>query len=113
MAVLLGGGGGKLSANYEAARSVGVLSPPRSLLYDTSKWVKLTSLPSLGSSPAKNSEMSANAKPLNTGAEQFTVEAAVGHLELLEVRESAPFRRNSTSELVRVANPAAGIEHLE
>ena len=35
------------------------------------------------------------------GAEQLTVEAAVEHLELLEVRESAPFRRNSTSKLVR------------
>ena len=40
---------------------------------------------------------------LSTGAEQLTVEAAVGHLELLEVRESAPFRRNSTSKLVRSA----------
>ena len=37
------------------------------------------------------------------GAEQLTVEAAVGHVELLEVRESAPFRRNSTSKLVRSA----------
>ena len=40
-------------------------------------------------------------KPLRPGAEQLTVEAAVGHVELLEVRESAPFRRNSTSKLVR------------
>ena len=38
---------------------------------------------------------------LSTDSEQLTVEAAVGHIELLEVRESAPFRRNSTSKLVR------------
>ena len=46
-------------------------------------------------------------------AEQLTVEAAVDHVELLEVRESAPFRRNSTSELVRGDNRTADIEHLE
>ena len=40
-------------------------------------------------------------KPLRPSAEQLTVEAAVGHLEILEVRESAPFRRDSTSKLVR------------
>ena len=56
--------------------------------------------------------MSANAKPLSTGAEQLTVEAAVGHVELLEIRESAPFRRNSTSELV-ADHPTIDDEHLE
>ena len=38
--------------------------------------------------------------PLRPGAERLTVETAVDHLELFEVRENAPFRRNSTSELV-------------
>ena len=55
-----------------------------------------------------------NPKPLSTGVEQLTVEAAVGHVELLEVRKSGPSKlRNSTSELVRVVNPTADIEHLE
>ena len=45
---------------------------------------------------------------LRPGAERLTVEAAAGHLELLEVCESAPFRRDSASELV-----AADDEHLE
>ena len=35
------------------------------------------------------------------GAGQITVEAAVGHVDFLEVRECTPFRRNSTSKLVR------------
>ena len=52
-------------------------------------------------------------KPLSTGAEQLAVEAAVGHLELLEVRECAPFRQDSGSERVRVVNTAADVEHLE
>ena len=38
---------------------------------------------------------------LRPGTEQLTVEAAVGHLELLKVGESAPSRRNPTSKRVR------------
>ena len=52
-------------------------------------------------------------KPLSTGSEQLTVESAFDHLELLEVRQSAPFRRDSTSELVAVAVVVAKIEYLE
>ena len=47
------------------------------------------------------------------GAEQITVEAAVGHVELLEVRKSAPFRRDSTGELVGVVAVFTKVEHLE
>ena len=54
-----------------------------------------------------------NTKPLRPGTERLTVEAAVGHLELLEIRECAPFRRDSASELVRVVISAADVEHLE
>ena len=49
----------------------------------------------------KHNHFQSRSKPLRPGAEQLTVEAAVGHVELLEVRECAPFRRNSTSKLVR------------
>ena len=42
-----------------------------------------------------------------------TVETTCGHLELLEVGKSAPFRRNSTGELVGVARTVAKVEHLE
>ena len=52
-------------------------------------------------------------KPLRSGAEQLTVEAAVGHLELLQVRESAPFRRNSTSKLVRSIDISRQIKNLK
>ena len=54
-----------------------------------------------------------NAKPLRPGTERLTVEAAVSHLELLEVRECAPFGRDSASELVRVEITSADVEHLE
>ena len=50
---------------------------------------------------------------LSTGAEQLTVEAAVGHVELLEVRECAPFRRDSTGEFVAIAVTVAKVEHFE
>ena len=46
-------------------------------------------------------------------AERLTVESTISHLELLEIRECAPFRRDSASELVRVAIRAADVEHLE
>ena len=52
-------------------------------------------------------------KPLTTGAERLTVEAAAFHLELLEVRECAPFGWDSASELVRVASTSADVEHLK
>ena len=52
-------------------------------------------------------------KPLRPGAEQLTVEDAVGHLELLEVRKSAPFRRDFASEVVRAVKTTADVEHLE
>ena len=42
-----------------------------------------------------------NTKALRPGADQLTVEVAVGHTELLEVRECAPVMRNSTSKLVK------------
>ena len=46
----------------------------------------------------------------STGTTKRTVEAAFDHLELFEVRESAPFRRDSTSELVVVvAVPRYGV----
>ena len=85
----------------------------------------MTSLPSsLGNSPAEKNGMSAKCEAAQYGKEptselivrdiedsqidkfaellrQCCAEAAVGHRELLEVRESAPFRRNSTSKLVR------------
>ena len=47
------------------------------------------------------------------GTTNLTVEAAVYHLELLEVRESAPFRRDSASELMRSVSCSADVEHLE
>ena len=54
-----------------------------------------------------------NAKPLSTDAERLTVESAKSHFELLEVRQSAPFRRNSASELMRSDLKSADVEHLE
>ena len=43
-----------------------------------------------------------------------TVETTFDHLELLEVGKSAPFRRDSTGELVGVVDDAvAKVEHLE
>ena len=50
---------------------------------------------------------------LSTDAEQLTVESTISHLELLEIRECVPFRRDSASELVRVVRKAADVEHLE
>ena len=50
---------------------------------------------------------------LSTDAERLTVESARDHLELLEVRQSAPFRRDFTSELVGVFPVVAKIEYLE
>jgi len=52
-------------------------------------------------------------KPLRPDAEQLTVESTIKHLELLEIRECAPFRRDPAIELVRVAISAADVEHLE
>ena len=55
-----------------------------------------------------------NTKPLSTDAEWLTFEAAFDHLELLEVGESAPFRRDSTSEGIVVRLPwFAEVKHLE
>ena len=48
-----------------------------------------------------------------TGSERLTVESACDHLELLEVRQSAPFRRDSTSEHVGVSRALAKIKYLE
>ena len=45
----------------------------------------------------------AKIQPLRPDAERLTVEITCDHLELLEVCQSAPFRRNSTSELVGVS----------
>ena len=42
-----------------------------------------------------------------------TVEATCDHLELLEVGKSAPFRRDSTGELIGVVIVVAKVEHLE
>ena len=67
----------------------------------------------LGQFPCRKSECQQNTKPLSTGAEQLTVEPAASHLELLEIRQSAPFRRDSASELVSVVNISADVEHLE
>ena len=52
-------------------------------------------------------------KALRPGAEQLTVEAAIHHVELLDVRESAPFRRNSTSRLVRNEIATRQIDNLK
>ena len=57
-------------------------------------------------------ELSRNSR-IPTGIERLTVEAAVFHLELLEVRECAPFGRDSASELVQVKITSADVEHLE
>ena len=55
-----------------------------------------------------------NMKPLRADAERLTVEAAFDHLELFEIRESAPFGRDSTSELVVIdVWVFAKVEHLE
>ena len=75
----------------------------------------------LGGHILKIDKSAKNTKALRPGAEQLTVEAAVGHLELLEIRQRAPFRRDSASELVTSVLPpiqssiftAAKIEHLE
>ena len=50
---------------------------------------------------------------LSTGAAQLTVEAACDHLQHFEVRQSAPFRRDFTSELVGDFPVVAKIEYLE
>ena len=42
-----------------------------------------------------------------------TVETTCDHLELLEVGQSAPFRRDPSGELVGVAKVVAKVEHLE
>ena len=47
------------------------------------------------------------------GQTNRTVETTCDHLELLEVGKSAPFRRDSTGELVGVARTVAKVEHLE
>ena len=47
------------------------------------------------------------------GHTNLTVETACDRPELLEVGKSAPFRRDSTGELVGVANISAKGEHLE
>ena len=52
-------------------------------------------------------------KPHRPGSERLTVKSAFEHLELLEVRQSAPFRRDATSELVGVSQAVAKIEYLE
>ena len=55
----------------------------------------------MGNSPV-DFFISANAnRSVRVGAERLTVESATSHFELLEVRQSTPFRRNSTSEHVR------------
>ena len=74
----------------------------------------MASLPSsLGSSPAKKGKRQRNAKPLRPDAEWLTVESAICHLKRLEIRQSAPFRRDSTSEFVAVAGVVAKVEHFE
>ena len=67
---------------------------------------------SLGSSPER-CQCQQNTKPLSTDAERLTVESAKKHLELLEVCQSAPFRRDSISELVRITQVATDVENLE
>ena len=52
-------------------------------------------------------------KPLRPDAEQLTVKSTISHLELLEIRECAPFRRDSTSELMLFVINSADVEHLE
>ena len=46
-------------------------------------------------------------------AARLTVESATCHLERLEIRQSTPFRRDSTSEFVVVAVVVAKVEHFE
>ena len=50
---------------------------------------------------------------LSTDAERLTVESARDYLERLEICQSAPFGRDSTSELVGVVAVFAKSEHLE
>ena len=48
----------------------------------------------------ENKQISNHTKALMAGAERLTVESAIDHIERLEVSESAPFGRDSTSEVV-------------
>ena len=54
-----------------------------------------------------------NTKVLRPDAERLTVESARDYLERLEICQSAPFGRNSTSELVGVVAVYAKSEHLK
>ena len=79
--------------------------------------VKLTRLPSsLGSSPAKQegniSKHTTHVIPM-LGHTNRTVETTCDHRELLEVGKDTPLRRDSTDELVGVADAVAKDEHLE
>ena len=57
--------------------------------------------------------MNSKYEALRPDAERLTVESAPSHFEFLEVRQSAPFRRDSASELVRLVTTSADVEHLE
>ena len=61
----------------------------------------------------KHGVLGAFPKPLSTDAERLTAESAKSHFEFLEVRQSAPFRRNSTSKRVRSALATRQIENLK
>ena len=52
---------------------------------------------------------------LRPDVERLTVESAICHLKRLEIRQSTPFRRDSTSEfdVVPVAKVVAKVEHFE
>ena len=92
----------------------GTTNGPDNELLDTMRCSKLTSLQSsLGKEPAKACIGHPIGSCCKTDAERRTVESASGHLELLEVRESTPSRRDSTSELVGVVIAISKIEDLE
>ena len=61
----------------------------------------------------KHGVLGAFPKPLSTDAERLTAESAKSHFEFLEVRQSAPFRRNSTSKRVRSVLATRQIENLK
>ena len=70
----------------------------------------------LGQFPYRKSECQQNTKhPLSTDAERLTVESTRDYLERLEICQSAPFERDSTSEfvVVGVVPVLPKSEHLE
>ena len=62
----------------------------------------------------RSDHINTKSEELRPDAEWLTVETTCEHLELLEVRECTPFRRDSAGELVRLEETtAADVEHLE